>query len=270
MTTSRCMKRGNAVPYANMKDVQLYYEVYGEGEPIVFTHGATWDHLQWRPQVEHLSQWYKVIVWDVRGHGKSSLPAGKVDSKDLVKDLLDLIEYLEIERVHLCGLSMGGHISLQAAIHDPERVLSLILIGTPYTNTYNWYEKLFVPINRFSSRFIPMRWLAKIQARTLSTFNKDNKAYIENVVSAMSLTDWVRLWAAVSRMESGDQLAEVKCPTLILQGDHDHMIKRQQADLARQLANARLMTIKDAHHATNLDNATDVNEAIVMHLKEIE
>ncbi|EZH65299.1 alpha/beta hydrolase [Bacillaceae bacterium JMAK1] len=256
------------MPYANMKDVQLYYEVYGEGDPIVFTHGASWDHQQWRPQVEHFSQGYKVIVWDVRGHGKSSLPAGEVHSDELVRDLVGLLEYLEIEQAHLCGLSMGGHISLQVAIQYPERVKSLILIGTPYTNTYNWFEKLFVPINRFSSRLIPMRLLAKIQARTLSTFNKDNKAYILDVVPAMKLNDWVRLWSAVSRMESGDQLAEVKCPTLIVQGDHDQMIKRQQADLARQLSNARLITIKNAHHATNLDNAIDVNEAIGLHVKE--
>ena len=254
------------MPTFKNNDVELFYEVKGSGTAIVFTHGASWDHKQWRPQIDELSKQFKTIVWDVRGHGQSTLPKGKVDSEEFSKDLIGLLEHLNIKKAHLCGLSMGGHISLQTAIRYPNYVKSLILIGTPFTNKYNWFEKVFVPINRWSSMLIPMSVLASIQATTLSKFNPNNKEYIKEVVSSISLNQWIRIWNAVSKMESRDDLHKVACPTVILQGDHDTMTERQQKDMADIIPNARLVYIKNAHHATNLDNPKQVNFEILNHL----
>ncbi|KYG32989.1 alpha/beta fold hydrolase [Priestia endophytica] len=258
------------MPKVKINNVELYYEVKGSGNAIVFTHGASWNHRQWKPQIDELAKQYKTITWDVRGHGQSSLPKGKVDSEDFSKDLIGLLAHLNVKQVHLCGLSMGGHISLQTAIRHPEFVKSLILIGTPFTNTYNWFEKLFVPINRWSSIFIPMRVMAIIQARMLSKFNSNNKQYIKESVTSIPLNHWIRIWHAVSTMESGDDLHKINCPTLILQGDHDTMTERQQREMAKRIPLSKLVYIKNAHHATNLDNPTQVNNEIINHLLEIE
>src|SRR5690625_3956561 len=159
------------MPICETNNVKLYYEVRGTGLPIVFTHGASWNHKQWDSQLNYFSSLHQVVVWDVRGHGYSTLPAGKVDSDDFSRDLIGLLDHLGIESAILCGLSMGGHISLQTAFKYPERVAGLILIGTPFTNTFNWYEKLFVPFNRWSSRLISMKQSAKLSAKMLATFN---------------------------------------------------------------------------------------------------
>lgn len=257
------------MPTVRINNVDLFYEVKGAGEAIVFTHGASWDHKQWQPQIDALSDSYKTICWDVRGHGQSSLPEGKVNSDDFSDDLVGLLQHLNVKQAHLCGLSMGGHISLQTAIRYPETVRSLILIGTPYTNTYNRFEKIVVPINRFSSRFIPMSLLARIQANTLSKFNPENEHYIKSAVSAIPLKRWIRLWNAISTMESGNSLHKVNCQTLLLQGDHDTMIKRQQEDMSNKIKQSRLVQIKKAHHATNLDNPNQVNEEILKHVRSI-
>ncbi|WP_368042005.1 alpha/beta fold hydrolase [Lysinibacillus sphaericus] len=254
------------IPKCTINNVDLYYETKGHGEPLIFTHGASWDHQQWDKQVDYFSKYYQTITWDVRGHGASSLPNGKVDAEDFTKDLIGLMHHLKIRRAHLCGLSMGGHISLQAAIHYPDYVKSLTLIGTPFTNKFNWYEKILVPVNRFSSLFIPMSLLAKIQAHTLSKFNEANKHYIYSTVAAMSYKNWIRIWNAVSRMESGHELGKVNCPTLLLHGDHDTMIQRQQEYLHIKIKKSQLKIIKNAHHATNLDRPDQVNEYIRQHL----
>lgn len=258
------------MPVVKINNVELQYEVKGFGEALLFTHGASWDHRQWKPQVEELSKHYKTITWDVRGHGKSSLPKGKVNSEDFTKDLVGLLEHLGLEHAHLCGLSMGGHISLQTAIRHPELVKSLILIGTPYTNSYNWVEKVFVPINRWSSIFIPMSVMASIQARTLSKFNSNNKQYIKETVSSIPLNHWVRIWNSVSKMESGNELSKITCPTLILQGDHDSMTERQQKEMAARIPQSKMVYIKNAHHATNLDNPKQVNHEMMDHLSAVE
>lgn len=91
------------MPTIEINNATLYYEVKGAGETLLFTHGASWDLQQWKPQVEELSKSFKVITWDVRGHGKSSLPKGKVDSEDFVKDLVGLLEHLGVKQAHLLG-----------------------------------------------------------------------------------------------------------------------------------------------------------------------
>jgi pimeloyl-ACP methyl ester carboxylesterase len=144
--------------------VRLYYEVRGQGLPLVLTHGASWDHGQWAPKVAALVPEYQVIVWDVRGHGQSDLPPGPVDHDDFHRDVVALLNHLALPRVALGGLSTGGHISLRTAARHPERAAALILIGTPFTNSDNWYEQLAMPINRFSQRLMPISLIARSQA----------------------------------------------------------------------------------------------------------
>ncbi|WEG18879.1 alpha/beta hydrolase [Alkalihalophilus pseudofirmus] len=257
------------MPKCIINNTEIYYEVVGEGEPIVFTHGASWNHKQWKQQVDIFSKSYKTIIWDVRGHGYSSLPPGKVDSEDFSKDLIGLLNHLKIKKANLCGLSMGGHISLQTAIRFPEFVKSLILIGTPFTMNFNWYEKMFVPINRWSNRLIPITISAKLQARSLSKFNSNNKQYIEDAVSSMSYNNWVRIWNTVTRMDSSDDLDKVTCPTLILHGDNDTMTKSQQGYMNNRIKGSQLFVIDNAHHATNLDNPEQVNQHIHQFIKSL-
>lgn len=258
------------MPKIKKNNVDLYYEVYGMGIPIIFTHGASWNHKQWKSQVEFFKEKYQVVLWDVRGHGYSSLPEGPVDSEDFIKDLIELMDYLKIKEAILCGLSMGGHISLQAAIRYPERVKGLILIGTPCSNTFNLYEKIFVPINRFSSRFIPMKMSGKIQAKMLSKFNPSNYQYITETFSKIKHDDWNRVWTAVTKMESKDDLEKVKCPTLLLVGEHDTMTGYQQPYINKHIVNSELKIIPRAHHATNLDNPDVVNHEILKFVMELE
>ncbi|NLL85626.1 MAG: alpha/beta hydrolase [Syntrophomonadaceae bacterium] len=251
------------MPELLSNEAKLYYDVRGEGFPIIFTHGASWNHLQWKKQVEFFKDKFKVITWDVRGHGYSTLPDGPVNSEDFSSDLIALMDHLKLDKAILCGLSMGGHISLQTAIRYPERVKSLILIGTPCSNTLNLYEKVFVPINRFSSKIISMQLSAKLQAKMLSQFNRENYDYIISAFSMISKDNWIRVWDAVTRMESKHNLHQVKCPTLLLIGDHDTLTRRHQPYMHDRIHNSTLRTINNAHHGTNLDNPRAVNEEIM-------
>jgi 3-oxoadipate enol-lactonase len=251
------------MPELLSNEAKLYYDVRGEGFPIIFTHGASWNHLQWKKQVEFFKDKFKVITWDVRGHGYSTLPDGPVNSEDFSSDLIALMDHLKLDKAILCGLSMGGHISLQTAIRYPERVKSLILIGTPCSNTLNLYEKVFVPINRFSSKIISMQLSAKLQAKMLSQFSRENYDYIISAFSMISKDNWIRVWDAVTRMESKHNLHQVKCPTLLLIGDHDTLTRRHQPYMHDRIHNSTLRTINNAHHGTNLDNPRAVNEEIM-------
>ncbi|MDV2884528.1 alpha/beta hydrolase [Alkalihalophilus pseudofirmus] len=250
------------MPTCNVNNVELYYEVHGEGEPIIFTHGASWNHKLWDPQVEYFSNHYQVIVWDVRGHGKSTLPPGRIDTEDLSRDLIGLLDHLGIEKATLCGLSMGGHISIQTAIRYPQRVDSIILIGAPFTSQFNWVEKWLYPMNLVSNRYLSMSVFARLQARFFSTYNPDNKVFIKETVSMLPRKNWVKIWDAVTRMDSSKDLEKILCPALILYGEYDILVRHQQVHMNRMIPKSTLKVIKHAHHATSLDNPRDVNAYI--------
>lgn len=255
------------MPVYEVNDVKFFYEINGSGEPIIFTHGHSMYHKQWAPQVEVLSKYYQTITWDVRGHGNSSLPSGKVDPEDFSKDLISILDYLGIESAILCGLSMGGHISIQTAVRYPERVKGLILIGTPFTNTFNWFEKYTTPISKFSLRFLPFNLTAKWTADVISKVNPDNHAFVVEAFSKMTKDNFLRHWTGNLRMESKDDLNKIHCPTLILHGDKDNMVGRQQQYLATAIKNADFHTITNAHHLTNRDNPMEVTNHIQNFMK---
>lgn len=257
------------MPNYIINNTNLYYEVIGEGPALIFTHGASLNYQQWDKQVIKFKDNYKVITWDVRGHGNSSLPEGSVNPDDFSTDLIGLMDYLKIDTAVLCGLSMGGHISLQTAIKYPERVKGLILIGTPFSNSFNLYQKITVPINRFCTRLIPKDITAQLMAKTLSKYNPDSYQYIIDSFALISSDNWNRLWSAITRMESKDELHKVKCPTLILIGEYDNLTRGMQSYMQSNIPNAQLKTIPDAHHGTNLDNPDAVNDEIVQFIKKI-
>lgn len=248
------------MPIFYRNDTMLFYEVTGEGHPLIFTHGASWDHKQWINQINFFKKDYKVVSWDVRGHGGSSLPKGPINPEDFILDLLALMDHLSIKKAILCGLSMGGHISLRTAIETPDRVDGLILIGTPCSNALSLNQKLFIQINSLSSRFLPMKTNAFILAKMLSKQNPSTFEYVYNTFSKMPKENWHRIWSAVTRMESKDELHKVKCPTLLLIGDHDIITNFQQPILHTKIPGAKLRIIPNAHHCTNLDNPNAVNQ----------
>lgn len=258
------------MPEFNRKGVTLFYEVFGEGAPIIFTHGASWNHYQWNNQVEHFKRYFKVSTWDVRGHGHSTLPKGPVDPEEFSADLIALMDHLSLKDAVLCGLSMGGHISLQTAIRYPERIKGLILIGTPCSSTLSFYEKIFIPINRLFTKWMPLQIIAKIQAKKLSKINPTNYKYISEAFLMMSHDNWQRVWTAVTHMESKNELHKVKCPTLLLIGDHDNMTNQQQPFMHRHIEGSELKIIPNAQHGTNLDNPKAVNQEIMEFIKRVD
>jgi len=261
------MKRGRKMPYFENQGADLYYEENGQGKPFIFLHGASWDMRQWKRQVEHFSPKYRVITLDARGHGKSSLPPGKVSPDIFYQDVIAMMDYLKIPKAIICGLSMGGHTAIQVAIHTGGRVEGLILIGAVCTSQFNHYERIVLPVNRFCLRLMPMSWIAWSISVGMGSFNPEAKPYVREVVGNINHDVFNRVWKAVTSMESREGLAEITCPTLILIGDHDSMTQRQQHYIHEHIRGSHLVTIRNAHHGTNLDNPEQVEQEIEMFLQ---
>lgn len=258
---------------------RLHYELYGESvvgvdatnakRAVILTHGAAMDLRQWQPQYEALSRTSLVVGWDVRGHGESTLPPGPVDAEFFSQDLIALLDHLAIDKAVLVGLSMGGHISLQTAVRYPARAAGLVLLGTPFSNSRNWLERLTVSVNKTAVRLFPYQTTISMTASAASPAEVDNRAYVESAFRKIPKERFLRLWAAVLSMESAEDLGKVQCPTFVLQGEKDRLVARQQRALVEGIQDARHQMIADAGHLTNLDNPEAVNEAILTFVDDV-
>ena len=118
------------MPTANIRDVEIYYEVHGSGEPLIMVLGLGQDIATWGFQIEELSKHLRLIVFDNRDSGKSSRCSDNYTTETMARDILGLMDHLRIEKTHLLGTSMGGMIAQHVALMAPERLKSLILAST--------------------------------------------------------------------------------------------------------------------------------------------
>ena len=115
---------------ADVNGERLYYEVHGEGEPLLCVAGLTCDTLVWLPQIQAFSAAYRTVIFDNRDAGQSSMADGDYEIADMARDALALADHLELDTFHLLGVSMGGAIAQEIALQAPERVRTLTLAVT--------------------------------------------------------------------------------------------------------------------------------------------
>lgn len=145
----------------------------------------------------------------------------------------------------------------------------IILIGAICTNRFNLYERICLPVNRFCLRLMPMSWLAWCMAPMYGKYNPQMKAYIKEVVGGMDHSAFNRVWKAVTSMESRSELKAIRCPALILVGNHDNLTRRQQEYIHKSINASRLVVIENAYHGSNLDNPVQVEREIDVFLEDI-
>jgi 3-oxoadipate enol-lactonase len=127
---------------------RIYYETYGQGDVVVFTHGLGGNHAIWYQQVPEFTRFFRVVTWDQRGFGRSSNDANNAGPDTGVSDLTTLLDHLDINQAHLVSQSMGGWVALGFALQNPERTRTLVLgdtvagVYTPHVEqTFNEYAR---------------------------------------------------------------------------------------------------------------------------------
>ena len=121
------------MPRATIGEIEIYYEVQGQGLPLIMILGLGQDIATWDFQVSEFSKHFRLIVFDNRDSGSSSQCLAPYTTEDMAWDTLGLMDYLHIEQAHVLGTSMGGMIAQQVALLAPERVMSLVLASTTTT-----------------------------------------------------------------------------------------------------------------------------------------
>jgi pimeloyl-ACP methyl ester carboxylesterase len=255
------------VPRVRTNEIETYYESHGEGPPLVLVHGAWVDCRTWDPQVEALSEGYRVIAYDLRGHGRTGPSAERNYTIELLAaDLRALVEALGLERPAVCGLSLGGMVAQLYAVRYDE-LSALVLADTAVsTRLTRWdrLQRLLFP--RWSmtgtvrllgpERYVDWAFRLARLTRGVGWFGRDPavRAYVRETMSAFDATTFNAVLDAIYGFRRTD-LAAVDVPTLLLAGEFESRSVLEHAAYAeRTIPDARSVVIPDAGHVANLEN----------------
>jgi 3-oxoadipate enol-lactonase len=249
-------------------DIETAWHDVGVGPPVILIHGLADDHRAWRRVAGELMLDHRVILYDLRGHGGSSLGAPSGRLAQLGDDLLALCDALSLARCVLAGFSLGGTIAMRAAIDGPERVAALALVATSSRvgrAAQEWYLERAAMVERQDPRLRdtldrdtadvyrarPGEAAAGLHIRRASTH--DPRGY-GNACRAM---------AALREHPLDEELARIRAPTAILAGDADqHCPPRAAESIAQRIGGSGLEVLPGAGHPLPVERPDAVAEAI--------
>jgi pimeloyl-ACP methyl ester carboxylesterase len=270
------------MPIAKVNGVNLYYEVTGEGFPLVLSHEFAGTYQSWEPQVRFFSRRYQVITYNHRGFPPSEVPEKASDySQDiLVKDLHQLLRSLSIKQAYVGGCSMGGNIALNFSLAHPEMTKALIIVatgaGTTGRETFEpKLEGLTQQIETEGWKVVAEQYAQ--EPNRVQLLRKNPRGWREFVdeLAAHSDKGSVHLIREViikrppiSALES--KLKQLKVPTLVMLGDEDDMCIDPALIMKRHMPGAGLLILPQAGHAINLEEPDIFNRAFLDFLTAIE
>ncbi|HCE57788.1 MAG TPA: alpha/beta hydrolase [Prolixibacteraceae bacterium] len=240
---------------------------------IIFIHGFPFSKEMWDNQMEAFNENFRVIAYDVRGHGDSDSGTDDFSIELFVEDLLSLMDTLKIKKTSLCGLSMGGYIALKAIDNHPYRFDALILCDTSCKADSPEAKR-----NRMIAiESILKNGVEKFADDSLKNFfaqesfiaKKDVIAEVREIMVNTTKKSVVKTLLALSRRkETCTKLWKIKVPVLILVGEEDKITPPETAQFMHKAINGSVMSIiKNAGHLSNLENPDQFNEHLIKFLK---
>jgi pimeloyl-ACP methyl ester carboxylesterase len=278
------------MPTAQVRDIALYYEEHGSGDPLLCVMGFATDSTGWLLQVPEFSQRYRTIVFDNRGVGRSSKPAGAYTIHEMADDAAALLDHLDIDRAHVLGLSMGGMIAQELVLRHPHRVRALVLAATfpePDVATEDQRRILFTQMGgsideagQMRIDFTAMNPLLFFQHMLPLVFSerfiqselpKLMQLFSGALQYGFSIEAILGQMQAIMAHKATDRLAQVSSPTLVLTGDADRLISPANSEvLASSIPGAKLVRIPGGTHGFNIETPDVFNRAVLDFLANAE
>ncbi len=256
--------------------IEIYYERHGDrGEALVLVHGYTGDITDWRFQIEAFRGTHRVLVMDLRGHGRSDAPAERAayTIDRMSRDVEALVDEAGIERYHLVGHSMGGAIAQEIALRSPARLLSLTLHDTGFHFDASRSEQM-VKWNARRRKIAEEQGMAALAA-TPSPFPRppfmpeEREAETRERLARLSVDAFIGAGIGLDTWPgTKERLAEIGVPTLVIYGDLDAegLVKASQ-HMARAIPNATLEVVPQAGHSPQYERPDLFNAALRRHLE---
>lgn len=261
------------MPVSKINGINIYYEIHGEGEPVIFGNGVFSNTLGWIHQIPIFSKEYQVILYDMRGQGQSDKPDSPYSFEIHAEDQKAFLDDLGISKVHHVGISYGAELGLVFALKYPDMLKSLVVCSAvsfvgPLLNEmcqlWRYACELGDP-DLFYHATVPLNFG--------EIFIRENTAILEQAKARYSQLDYpplVRLIDAFLTLDITDQLPQIKIPTCVIGGEKD--IIKPAYPYSRMihdsLPNSEMIIVRDSGHAVTFESPEEFNSIVLGFLRK--
>ncbi|WP_353892739.1 alpha/beta fold hydrolase [Proteinivorax hydrogeniformans] len=265
------------MPTVKVNDISMYYEIIGEGEPLVLIEGLGYSTWMWYKQLDELSKHFKVIMFDNRGVGKTDKPDSEYSIEMMADDLAGLLRSLNIKKTHILGVSMGGFIAQQFSANYPEMVDRLILCSTSFGGPNS------IPIPQETLDIMmkgggEYKTLLDIK-KAISTAFYDGKIPEDREVLDKIMTEkrqepqpkyaYQRQLMAGASFNGEANTQKIKAETLIVAGEKDKVVPPENAHLLHErICSSKLEIIENGGHVFFMEQPDKSNEVFLNFLTQ--
>ena len=260
------------MPTIQVNDINVNYEISGQGEPLLFIHGLGSSCRDWEKQTPHFVDRFQVIAMDLRGHGKSAKPPGPYSLSQFAGDMAELMCVLGIPYANVAGISMGGMVAFELVTQYPQLVTSLTIVNSyPETRVDTLRDHLLVWRRFFLLEVLGVKRMGAALAKHL--FPHETQAELRTL--------FVERWAkndkrayreslrAIVNWDVEDYLGDIICPVLVVASEYDYFPLEEKKAYVNKIPNARLEVIKDARHAVTAEKPEEFNILLKVFLKSV-
>ncbi len=225
---------------ATVNGIKIYYEEYGQGQPLLLLHGNSESINSFRLQIPELSKSYHVYAIDTRGHGKSE-DDGKIYTYDLFADDMNaLLDYLQLDSVNVLGWSDGGNTGLIMAMKYPKKVKKLITMGAVI----------------FIDKTVVDKWVFKILKKEKKELAKDSSSFSKSRLRRIELL-------LTEPKHTFEEMRQISCPVLVMAGEKDIVREEHSKGIAANIPTATLMIVSKATHEFPWEDAPAFNKVVI-------
>lgn len=264
------------MPSARVNGIRMYYEVRGRGTPLVLIMGYGDDCRKWARQVPAFARRHRVVTFDNRGVGRTEAPRAGYSMAAFARDTVGLMDFLEIQRAHLLGYSMGGRIAQHVAIHHPGRLRSLILCATSARpsafNRYTlWLDRVLIP--RYGLGAVAP--FGPLYQYTRAYFERHFRRLVAGLrrpaPPGRKLHGLLGQARAIEGHDTSRDLHRIAAPTLVLLGDQELLNPLPEAQvLTRRIPGATLRVLRGGGHGFLWEIPTAFNRAVLDFTRRID
>lgn len=232
---------------------------------LMLSNSIAADLSMWEPQAAEFARKFRLVRYDRRGHGKSSVPAAPYSMEIMGRDVLAVLDALGIRSINWCGLSMGGMVGQWLGANAPERIEKLILCNTHYyyADKKPWNDRIAAAREKGMAAMGPAfmeRWFTK----GFREANPQAIAHMQEVFSATPVEGFIGCCAAGRDMDHRDLLGRIKAPTLIIAGRQDYATPVQaNQEISEKIPGARLVVLEQAPHISNMVQPQEFTKAVL-------
>ncbi len=250
--------------------IDIEYRIEGEGPWVTLSHSLACANAMWDPQIAALSQRYRVLRYDTRGHGGTTATPAPYSLEQLAEDGLALLDALGIQRTHWVGLSLGGMIGQALALAHADRLQSLVLCDTtsryPAEASATWDDRISAARNKGMAALADAT-LARWFTEPYRSDHPDVMRSFGAAIGSTPIEGYAGCGRAIAQINYTERLRDLKLPALVIVGEQDSGTPVAMArEIAGAIPGAQLVVLPSAAHLSNVEQADRFNDALLRFL----